>query len=172
VPEIPLWEIALPVFHAEIHPTGNGKGEMRLAEPAGTGFVVAPGVFVTCWHCVRPRTDGRQYIAVSLRDGATGFNLLTNITPDPGGMDLATASINYESRHPLTANPTPNVVGTEVWSVGYPLLDFPFRPRESGVGTRKPASCEGMSLGSSPIRTMHLLDLSKHTNSTCGRRTE
>jgi hypothetical protein len=85
--ELRSWDLALPIYCAEVRPIDEGPlGEASYREPTGTGFVVAPGILVTCWHCVRIRTDGLMYAPVSLsRDGVLGHHLLTKIAPDPNG---------------------------------------------------------------------------------------
>jgi hypothetical protein len=62
------------------------------------------------------------YAAVSYaEDGTIAYHLLTKITPDSNGLDLATAAIEYESSQVVGRHPAPNTVGTDVWSVGFPL---------------------------------------------------
>jgi hypothetical protein len=126
--QVGLWDLALPIYCAEVTPIRGGPtGEATYKYPSGTGFVIAPGVLATCWHCVRPRTDGLVYIAISNRgDGVLGHHLMKQIGQDPSGLDLATAAIDYEPRHSFQMCADPDKVGTDVWSVGYPLTESHF----------------------------------------------
>lgn len=89
---VPLWDIAMPIFVADIVPR---QGSPVYRHPTGTGFVLAPGVLVTCWHCVPPINEGR-YVAVGFHEGAISHYLLSKIAQDPSGADLATASLDCE----------------------------------------------------------------------------
>lgn len=122
--QVGLWDLALPIYCIDVTPIDGGpRGTASYVAPTGTGFCVAPGVLVTCWHCVKPRSDGRRYAAVSWNGAELGHHLLNRISQDPTGLDLATAQIDYEPVQRFAPWPDADTVGTDVWSVGYPLTE-------------------------------------------------
>jgi len=89
----------------------------------GTGVVVAPGLFLTCWHCVRnPPQDGEYYAALHMPHAERGplriLDLL-NIAQDQSGADLALTNIRYKPPEPLRFDETASVFGEDVWTWGY-----------------------------------------------------
>jgi V8-like Glu-specific endopeptidase len=89
----------------------------------GTGVVVASGLFLTCWHCVRtPLPDGEYYAAVHMPNAERGplriLDLL-NITQDESGLDVALANIRYSPPEALRFDNSPSVFGEDVWTWAY-----------------------------------------------------
>jgi hypothetical protein len=61
----------------------------------GTGFVAAPHVLVTCCHCVATARPGTSYCAlIVMDDGSHTLHVLSDITQDQNGADLATATVD------------------------------------------------------------------------------
>lgn len=133
---VPLWDIAMPIFVADVVPiTGGPTGRAVYRYPTGTGFVVAPGVLVTCWHCVRPTGEG-EHVAVGFHGGEISHYLLSKIAQDPCGADLATAALDCEPWVPVYVSPEGGTVGNDVWAVGFPFPDSDLLP--SGMRTWQP----------------------------------
>ncbi|MGB9457294.1 MAG: serine protease [Bryobacteraceae bacterium] len=89
----------------------------------GTGVVVAPGLFLTCWHCVRtPLSDGEYYAAVHMPNAERGplriLDLL-NITQDESGLDVALANIRHSPPEVLRFDDSPSVFGEDIWTWAY-----------------------------------------------------
>jgi Trypsin-like peptidase domain len=117
-PENPRRDI-LPIFFV------SSRGEIRIEEFLGTGFLIAPQVFVTCWHCVsRPLSLGDGfYVAVKDETGRYAPSLLSNVGRDPAGSDLATANVELEPQLQLRLAEAPPHVGADVWAFGYPWTE-------------------------------------------------
>jgi hypothetical protein len=89
----------------------------------GTCVVVAPGLILTCWHCVRkPLQDGEYYAALHAPQAERGplriLDLL-NVAQDQGGADLALANIRYKPPEPLQFDEDTHAFGVDVWTWGY-----------------------------------------------------
>jgi Trypsin-like peptidase domain len=104
----------------------DGSGDAVFA---GTGFIACDHVFVTCWHCVAKADGGVTYtIGEPPPTGAeewsdTGDIPLGDIERDPGGSDLATASVDRPAALQFRLVPRDQVVaGTPVWTAGFPLI--------------------------------------------------
>jgi hypothetical protein len=65
----------------------------RVVSYEGTAFIVAPHLIVTCWHCVRRELPAAEHYAVAVQ-GDNNFHHLSDIEPDPAGLDLATAHVD------------------------------------------------------------------------------
>lgn len=121
----------LPIFML------STSGDIRLEEFEGTGFLIAPHVLVTCWHCVsRPLAPGQAFMA-AVRDEQGRYVpvQLTNVERDPAGSDLATATVNLLPQLNLSLAETSPEYGVDVWSFGYPLTDRT-GPGKFGLGGR------------------------------------
>ncbi|HMF55558.1 MAG TPA: serine protease [Pyrinomonadaceae bacterium] len=97
----------------------------ELVSFAGTGFLIAPRILVTCWHCVKNMLpEGCRYAAVR-SNGAGGHQALhlAHIEQDKQGSDLATAHIEASPTLGLKVAEGDVAVGTDVFSYGYPLTD-------------------------------------------------
>ena len=98
---------------------------------AGTGFILARQVFVTCWHCVEhPPEPGTQYIAASRVDGKFKALPLMDLQQDQNGSDLALAKVAAEPGLGLSLSPEGRLIGHDVWTYGYPLTE----PRKEADG--------------------------------------
>jgi len=89
----------------------------------GTGVVVAPGLFLTCWHCVQtPLSDGEYYATLHMPNAERGplriLDLL-NITQDDSGADVALANIRYKPPEALRFDDSASVFGEDVWTWAY-----------------------------------------------------
>jgi hypothetical protein len=112
--EVRLWGVALPIALGSSGPDG-----FSLSAMTGTGFVAAPGVFVTCAHCL-PAGQGDFAAVVSV--GPTSVIApLTAITYDPI-FDLATARIDHDSGYRFNLCPDEPWSGLDVWTAGFPLM--------------------------------------------------
>jgi V8-like Glu-specific endopeptidase len=91
----------------------------------GTGFLIAPTVLLTCWHCVPEGLTSGQYVAAvaTLGSGASVYRL-EDLSQDENGTDLAIARIDRGRMTPLTLA-EPVLAGTDVLTVGYPLTRPP-----------------------------------------------
>ncbi|MGH9614284.1 MAG: S1 family peptidase, partial [Bryobacteraceae bacterium] len=89
-----------------------------------TGFCVASGLLVTCWHCVRAKLrDGISYAALYAPNAERGPFVqrdLSEIAQDQNGSDLATATIQHRPPRKLYFNENTEVFGADVWTFGYP----------------------------------------------------
>jgi hypothetical protein len=107
----------LPIY---VVPKPVSADEFRPVSFAGTGFIAAPHVFVTCWHCVNVELPEDQTYVVYRHDERT-VHQLRQITQDPSGWDLASARVDIPTWPPfaLVATP-PDVTGLDVGTIGYP----------------------------------------------------
>lgn len=105
----------------------DGSDGFRPVSFEGTGFVVAPGVLVTCWHCVSavPPPEER-YAAVLPRPGESGYKaaFIGNVSQHPSGIDLALASIDHRPTTLLSISAMAMRMGADVTSFGYPYSNF------------------------------------------------
>jgi hypothetical protein len=108
--------------------------EGQPAQPlafVGTGFLLKPGVLVTCWHCVRDQLSaGQNYAAIKEVDGVWKALHLVNLGQDANGSDLATAMVALRPRLEFGLG-EPVLAGTDVVTVGYPLTESPTELRPS-----------------------------------------
>lgn len=95
----------------------------RILTYEGTGFLIAPNLFVTCWHCVRKDLPTGQAYAVNREQKKELFPLM-NIQQDLNGTDLATANVAMIPEAELTLATKDVYEGTDVHSFGYPLINF------------------------------------------------
>lgn len=116
----------VPIF------TFGQRGGYELRDFRGTGFLAAPGVLLTCDHCVRDYRDDELFIAV-VPDG-DGYEPvpMRDIRPHGASIDIAIASVDREpsSGLRLSAELGP-YHGVDVCTFGYPLTgrtgaDAPF----------------------------------------------
>jgi hypothetical protein len=90
----------------------------------GTGFLIAPHILVTCWHCISASLEsGQQYAAVVEEQGAYSAHFLLNMEQHPLGLDLAIAEVDLAPRLGLRLSPGKLSPGDEVMTYGYPLTD-------------------------------------------------
>jgi len=91
----------------------------------GTGFIIAPRLLITCWHCVStPLQKNCRYAAViKINKNEYRAIYLSNIEKDANGMDLATANLNHSPAIPLKLSLKEAPMGTNILTFGYPLTD-------------------------------------------------
>ena len=102
----------------------EGTGKPRSVH--GTGFVIAPGLLLTCWHCVSAALpSGHQYAAL-YRDatGSSKLALLSNISRDGNGADLATANLTWPFQLGLWLATEEARTAQDVWTAGHPLTQL------------------------------------------------
>jgi hypothetical protein len=89
----------------------------------GTGFLIADGLLVTCWHCVsEPLKDGEVLVAArETGKGDYDASELHEVTQDSNGADLATAKVEFKQEAGLKLAMQAPATGTDVWTYGYPL---------------------------------------------------
>jgi hypothetical protein len=107
----------------------------ELVSFAGTGFVIAPRLLVTCWHCVSNRLpEGCRYAAVRA-SGTSGYQALhlAKVEQDELGNDIATAMIEASPTLGLKIADEDVAASTDVFSYGYPLTDM---GRRAGGGAQ------------------------------------
>ncbi len=105
----------LPLFRVR-----RGSPPLALAD-AGTGFIVADGLLLTCWHCVRESLlEGEAYAAAQWNGNRYLFKELTNLSQTASGHDLALATIDLEPSAAFKFPTAAPAVGTDVWTYGFP----------------------------------------------------
>lgn len=122
-PRFPLdtGHTVLPIFAA------NEKGHAHTFR--GTGFLIAPRLLLTCWHCVLgPLPPGHQYVVCFQPDSSHAtlwaFAQLRDVEQDRGGSDLATATVDLSPDVELKLGKEPRM-GEDVFAVGFPLTEPP-----------------------------------------------
>lgn len=92
----------------------------------GTGFLIGLGLMITCWHCVREALPADQDYAVGVKsDDHDTYDsyVLSDISQDENGTDLATARVNLQPHLPLVLDNSTVQTGSDVLTYGYPLTD-------------------------------------------------
>jgi hypothetical protein len=108
---------------------------LRIPVPAesveGTGFLLAGGVFVTCWHCVAAALPTERFYA-GVRDRVRGKNAANPLggIERVGQADLAVCRIAFEPELGFRIADQPPPMGAAVWTFGYPLTEV--RRRQDG----------------------------------------
>lgn len=95
----------------------------KIISNEGTGFLIAPNLLITCWHCVRNTLEENQTYAVNREQKAELFPLF-NIQQDGNNTDLATANVAMLPESELILAEKDVYEGTDVHSFGYPLMNF------------------------------------------------
>lgn len=88
----------------------------------GTGFVLADGLLVTCWHCVAAQPPERCFYgaAKGIGGGKTWVSPIGGIER-VGNADLAVGRINFGGELGLRISDKLPTLGAPVWTFGYPL---------------------------------------------------
>jgi len=109
----------LPVFIV------SSTNPSELVSFQGTGFLIAPSLLVTCWHCVKARLPDECTYAVFRETNPNKWKpyLLSNVQQDHNGADLATANVDLRPTMRLTLAKDAGYLGTEVWTYGYPFTE-------------------------------------------------
>ena len=93
---------------------------LRPVSFRGTGFMIAPNIFVTCWQCVRDTLHETQRYAVMFKEAsAYSIHNLLNIEQHSEGLDLAIAQIDLAYGHGLHICAREALPGDEVIAYGY-----------------------------------------------------
>ena len=103
----------LPVVIAE-------SNTLRPVSFRGTGFLIAPNKFLTCWQCVRDTLHEKQRYAVMFKEGSgySTHNLL-NIEQHSKGLNLAIAQIDIAYSQGFRICAREALPGDEVIAYGY-----------------------------------------------------
>jgi Trypsin-like peptidase domain len=100
----------------------------------GTGFLLADGIFITCWHSVRDAVGaGLAVAAVQTGQDFVPAFVLRDLAPDENGADIATARLDRIQLFGLQLAKEPVDTGTDVWTYGFPLTDPPNERRPTYV---------------------------------------
>lgn len=103
----------------------NGASPLEVEPVAalGTGFLIAPNLLVTCWHCVDVSLAPGHHLAAA-REHPPGHwkaHFLFDVARDTGGVDLATARVDLKPECGLQLSRDNLPSGADVWTFGYPL---------------------------------------------------
>lgn len=111
----------VPVVLAKLRP----DQQFEPVEMLGTAFVLAPGLVVTCYHCVRDDPPpGHVYVIASRPDGAAfKAHVLNDIERDTNGTDIATARCDYLPPAIFTLAAEDMTYGQWAWTFGYPWAE-------------------------------------------------
>jgi hypothetical protein len=107
-----------PIFVARRQ---NGFEMIRFS---GTGFLIRPGLFVTCWHCVAetlPIEQGYLGMFQGPPNHPDYVEWLEDISQDTNGGDLATGRVRAEPDLTFQIAKADVVQGSDVTSFGYPF---------------------------------------------------
>ncbi len=109
----------------------------------GTGFLVAPNIFITCWQCVGDTLHEKQRYAVMLKEGS-GYSIhnLLNIERHNEGLDLAIAQVDlaYEG---LRISAREALSGEEVIAYGYSPGEGVFAEGQISISRLNPRLIHG-----------------------------
>jgi hypothetical protein len=98
----------------------------------GTGFLLAGGILVSCWHCVREAVEaGLPVAAVETGDDFIPALVLRDLEQDRNGSDIATARLTRLPLFGLELAAGPADTGTDVWTYGFPLTERPNERRST-----------------------------------------
>ena len=96
----------------------------RAISCQGVGFLVGPGIFVTCWHCVKAHlSKGQTYLAVMVRGSDVLGIPISKVEQDQNGTDLAIGEVDLQ---PIAKFPLSNEQAfplEEVFTYGTPLAE-------------------------------------------------
>lgn len=130
----------------------NEKDTANPVAFQGSGFLVAPQLLVTCWHCVNARLESGAKYGVAIKDDAGDYRavFLDNVEQDYNGNDLATANVDLKPSLALRLARKDVPYGTYVFTFGYPLT----RERKFGNGNIE-FELEGRYLEGYVMRAFH-----------------
>lgn len=118
IPAVDLTKGIVPIF---VVAPGNPA---RLLEFRGTGFIIANGLLVTCWHVVQPDLSNGQRYGAAINEGThRSVFFLYNVQQDVNGTDLATANVHFDASIGLALAKEDVRLGGIVWTYGYPFTD-------------------------------------------------
>lgn len=109
----------------------------------GTGFLVAPNIFITCWQCVGDTLHEKQRYAVMLKEGS-GYSIhnLLNIERHSEGLDLAIAQIDLACEG-LRISAREALPGEEVIVYGYSPGEGVFAEGQISISRLNPRLIHG-----------------------------
>ncbi len=123
------------------------KGTAVAVSFEGSCFLIAPGLIVTCWHCVTAQPPPDHHYAVIIPHDADGpgFTVapLLDISRDYNGHDIATARVQAEPTLSLRLGCHEYGLGTRVLSFGYPFTTREATPTGGYKFTISPRYVEG-----------------------------
>ena len=110
----------------------------------GTGFLIGPNIFITCWHCVRDTLHGKQRYAVISKEGP-GYSIhnLLNIEQHSEGLDLAIAQIDLVYGQDLRVSASEALPGDEVIAYGYSPGEGVFAGEQISISRLNPRLMHG-----------------------------
>lgn len=116
------WDI-FPLFTLEQERDGSWFPRDFL----GTGFLVSPGLLMTCWHPVAQAAERGKRVVLVGRDRGGRYQPvdLEDLSPDESGRDLASARVSISTAKPWTLGAQLLPSGADVFTFGYPLTDPP-----------------------------------------------
>ncbi|MEA3254109.1 MAG: serine protease, partial [Chloroflexota bacterium] len=92
----------------------------------GMGFLIAPNILITCWHCIcDPLEKGQQYAAVVKEGESYTTHILLNAEQHPLGLDIALAQVDLAPELGLTLGIRELSPGDSIFTYGYPLPGSP-----------------------------------------------
>ena len=90
----------------------------------GTGFLIAPNILITCWHCVSgPLESGQRYTVVAKEGSGYAAHFLLDVEQHPLGLDLAIARVDLVPKFGLMLSAEELSPGDDIVTYGYPLTD-------------------------------------------------
>jgi len=102
----------------------------------GMGFLMAPNILITCWHCIcDPLEKGQQYAAVVKEGARYTTHPLLNTEQHPLGLDIALAQVDLAPEPGLTLGIRELSPGDSIFTYGYPL---PGRPPTGDARPKSP----------------------------------
>lgn len=117
----------------------------RAVAVCGTGFLIADGLLVTAWHCVRePLKPGQRYVVCRKRgpDVYDPFPL-DDIVQHPAGRDLALGRVPLAATQRFSLLRTAVQPGMHVWTFGYPAPQLRYDDHGNRVFALGPRYLEG-----------------------------
>jgi Trypsin-like peptidase domain len=130
------WKLAFPLYATE-WVTAEQRRARTLA-PAGTAFLAAPTVLVSCWHCVRPLPDNAPYVVIVRENDRPRFLELSRVSRANGGLDLAIGRVDLPLQHPIRPHKGLALLGSDVCAIGFPLTEVGPTPEGNPTWYPKP----------------------------------
>ena len=90
----------------------------------GTGFLIAPHVLITCWHCIsQTLASGQLYAALVKETEGYTTHFLLNMQQHSQDLDLAIAQVDIAPEFGLSLSMQELLPGDDVITYGYPPVD-------------------------------------------------
>ena len=102
------------------------ESTQRPVAVCGTGFLIADGILVTAWHCVRDKLPSGQQYVVARKRGPDVYDPfpLTDIVQHPSGRDLAVGRVPLGAKERFKLFLEPVKPAMRVWTFGYPATQL------------------------------------------------